>query len=117
MLKKEDILKVEDLKRETVSVPEWGGEVIVRMLTGKERDQFEEWIYYNKSKDKTVNMKNMRARLCALTMIGDDGKRLFPDEDIDLLGQKSAKALDRVFSVAQKLNGIGASDVEELTKN
>ena len=33
------------------------------------------------------------------------------------MGKKGAKALDRVFSVAQKINGISDGDVEELAKN
>ena len=41
ILNKAAILAAEDLKTETVAVPEWGGEVRVRTLTGTERDAFE----------------------------------------------------------------------------
>ena len=41
MLTREQILGSDDLKRQTVAVPEWGGDVFVRMLTGGERDAFE----------------------------------------------------------------------------
>ena len=40
-LNREAILAAEDLPRELVEVPEWGGAVYVRALTGAERDQFE----------------------------------------------------------------------------
>jgi hypothetical protein len=33
------------------------------------------------------------------------------------LGGKSASALDRIFTVAQKLNGLRDEDVDELAKN
>ena len=33
------------------------------------------------------------------------------------LGRKSAKALERVFDVAQRLNGMGADDIKEMAKN
>ena len=118
MLTKETILKADDLKREQVEVPEWGGHVFVRTMTGLERDRFEQFILDSRSSDQKTNLQNVRARLCSLTMCDEAGKRLFSDDaEMLALGQKSAAALDRVFSVAQKLNHIGKQDVEELAKN
>ena len=59
----------------------------------------------------------MRARLVGLTVIDEGGQRLFTDDEVDLLGAKSGAALDRIFAIAQKLNGLSGADVEELTKN
>jgi len=70
-----------------------------------------------KGKNRQNNMANLRARLVALSVVDDKGTRIFTDDDVKALGKKSAKALDRVFSVAQRLNGIGESDVEELAGN
>lgn len=106
-------MKAEDLKRETVPVPEWGGEVIVRTMTGAERDTFESEI----TGKKGVNRDNIRAKLLARVLINEEGKRLFSDNDIADLGDKSGNVLDRLFGIAQNLNGIGAKDVEELEKN
>lgn len=116
-LTKDAILSASDLQREKVSVPEWGGEVWVRTLTGKERDQLEASVVEMKGKVAQANLVNLRAKMCALCMVDDEGTRLFGEADIDALGGKSASALDRVFSVAQKLNGMSADDVEALTKN
>ncbi len=41
LLTKDDILGADDLATEDVEVPEWGGCVRVRALTGTERDAFE----------------------------------------------------------------------------
>jgi hypothetical protein len=41
---------------------------------------------------------------------------LFTDDEISALGSKSAKALDRLFAVSQRLNGIGAEQVEAAKK-
>ena len=68
-------------------------------------------------KDRKVDLTNMRARLVGLTVIDEGGQRLFTDDEVDLLGAKSGAALDRVFAIAQKLNGLSGADVEELTKN
>lgn len=117
MLSKDAILKADDLPKETVKVPEWGGDVVVRSMTGKERDQFEQSIYDTKSASKQTNLANIRARLCAMTMADENGDLLFTMEEAEELGKKSAKALDRVFSVAQKLNGVSSTDVDELAGN
>ena len=114
MLNKDEILKADDLKTETVPVPEWGGDVSIRMLTGSERDSFEASIIGN-GKDK--NFRDIRAKLCARCLVGEDGTRLFSDAEILALGGKSAKPLDRIFDAAQKLNGFTDADVEELEKN
>lgn len=125
ILGRDQILAAQDLEKELVAVPEWGGHVYVRALTGTERDAFEESLVDMKTvrkgrKQETVRqtrLANIRARLCALTMCDEDGKRLFTDGDVEELGKKSASALNRVFEVAQRLSGLTDEDVEELAGN
>lgn len=117
VLTKEQILSSDDLERELVDVPEWGGEVWVRTLRARERDQFEAESLQKKGENYETNFRNLRARLVALTMVDEEGNLLFKGKDVEALGNKSARAMDRVFSVAQRLNGIGKHDIEELTKN
>ena len=117
LLSKTAILAAQDLQTEDVEVPEWGGAVRVRSFTGRERDAFEASMVRGDGRDRKVDLTNMRARLVGLTVIDETGQRLFTDEEADLLGAKSGAALDRVFAIAQKLNGLSGSDVEELTKN
>ena len=111
ILSKDAILDADDLPRETVSVPEWGGEVLVRTMSGTDRDAFEASLL-----EKDGRMENVRARLVALTLCDPQGDRLFDDSEIAALGRKSARALDRVFSVAQRLNGIGVEQVDDAKK-
>lgn len=108
MLTREQILQCDDLPREIIKVPEWGGEVQVRTMTGTDRDAFEASLI-----GKEGRLENVRARLVSLAVCDESGDRLFGDADIAALGAKSAKALDRVFAVAQRLNGIGAEQVEQ----
>ena len=117
LLSKTAILAAQDLQTEDVEVPEWGGAVRVRSFTGRERDAFESSMVRGDGRDRKVDLTNMRARLVGLTVIDETGQRLFTDEEADLLGAKSGAALDRVFAIAQKLNGLSGADVEELTKN
>ena len=117
LLSKTAILAAQDLQTEDVEVPEWGGAVRVRSFTGRERDAFEASMVRGDGRDRRVDLTNMRARLVGLTVIDESGQRLFTDEEADLLGAKSGAALDRVFAIAQKLNGLSGADVEELSKN
>jgi len=112
-LTKDDILRADDLPREEVDVPEWGGAVFVRTMAGVERDAFEQSI----ADESGRNLTNLRARLAVLTVVDADGARIFADADADALGKKSAAGLSRIFDVAQRLNALTNSDVEELEKN
>lgn len=118
LLTKDAILAAEDAVFEDVHVPEWGGTVRVKALSGAERDRFEALITgAGSGKKRRGNWDNVRARLVALTIIDDKGKTIFSPRDVEALGNKSASALDRVFSVAQRLAGITDADVEELEEN
>ena len=115
-LTREQILAAPDIHRETVPVPEWGGEIYVRGLSGTERDKFEASIITIRGTSQDVNMANVRAKLAAMAICDEFGKRLFTDADVKALGEKSASALQRVFAVAQRLSGLGQQDVAELTE-
>lgn len=117
ILSKDDILGADDNKVEPVEVPEWGGVVLIRTISGKERDHFESSCFVGRGRDRRENFANLRARLVRLCAVNEKGEMLFNDDDVKKLGTKSAAALDRVFAKAQKLNGLTNDDVEELTKN
>lgn len=116
-LTKAEILAKDDLVTEDVFVPEWDAWVKVRSLQANERDSFEASTVVRNGKKVTTNLANIRARLCLLCIVDEDGNRVFQDEDTYPLGGKSAAALDRIFTVAQRLNGLRDEDVDELAKN
>ena len=116
ILDKNAILKADDLKKELVNVPEWGGDVYVRGMTGADRDKFEASIVQTRGKDQTLNMVNIRAKLASMTICDEKGNRIFTETDVKDLSNKSAHALQRIFVVAQKLSGIGDDDVKELAE-
>lgn len=117
LLSRDQILGAEDRKTEDVAVPEWGGTVRVRSLSGAERDSYEAHIVQLRADgSKRLNMTNLRGKLVSLSCVAEDGSRLFSDADAEALGDKSAAALERVFDVARKLSGLGEDDVEELAQ-
>ncbi len=121
LLSRDEILAAEDRATEVVEVPEWGGSVTIRALSGTERDRFEtESVSYGRTNQgglqiSGVQTNNVRARLVALSVIDAEGKRMFSDKDVLALGDKSAAALNRVFEAAQQLSRISQRDVEVLT--
>jgi hypothetical protein len=109
-----EILAADDLPREKVECPEWGGHLYIRTLTGKERDAFEASVV---GKGSSTNLVNVRARLVALAGCNDAGEPIFTAAQVDALGDKSAAALSRCFDVASRLNHLSNRDIEELEKN
>jgi hypothetical protein len=104
-----------------VSVPEWGGDVYVRMMSSKERDAFEfaGIAERKKAKKNAVEFtpENVRARLVAATACNEEGNTLFTDDDVAALGEQSCAALDRIWEASSKLNRFTREDAEELVKN
>jgi hypothetical protein len=113
-LGREAILAVQDTPVEVVEVPEWGGSVRVKTLSGAERDQFESAIVQRNGRNVKQNLLNIRARLVAAALVDENGAALFSFDDVEALGRKSARALDRIFGKAQELAGMREQDVEEL---
>lgn len=114
-LTREQVLSAQDCgKFDSVSVPEWGGELRLRVITGAERYRFDE---YRAAKFQGGNDPGPMAFLVALCACDEAGKPLFRPDDIKSLGEKSDAALRRAFDAACKLNGIGLQAVEDAEKN
>jgi len=116
VLSRDEILAVDDITIELVDVPEWGGSVYVKGMTGSERDQFEASVISIDGDNQRVDMRDIRAKLCSKSLCDEGGKNLFTPSDIKELSRKSAVALQRVFKIAQRLSGITDDDVEELAE-
>lgn len=115
---RDGILNAVDTKIEFCECPEWPCDVYVKNLTGEERDEFEGSLLKKDNNGKRVlAYSDLRAKLVARTACDETGKRLFSDSDIALLTKKSAAPLQRIFEKAQKLSGLSAEDVTELTED
>lgn len=115
LLTAEQILKSSDLPTEDIDVPEWGGTVRIRVLNGHERNAFENML---ERVDGRLNRDdNLRVKLSAMSMVGEDGKQLFTVAQVTALAGKSAIALDRVYAAALRLNGMSKEGREDVRKN
>ncbi|MBF0583298.1 MAG: hypothetical protein HQL80_03570 [Magnetococcales bacterium] len=111
ILDRREILDCQDLQTVDVMVPEWGGTVRVRMMSGLERDAFEARLRAGEG------MNGARALLVALCAVDEGGARLFAEQDAVVVNSKAGFVLDRIATVAMKLNRIGESGTEEAEKN
>jgi len=115
---KEWLLTSVSLRREWVSLPELGADngTWVREMTGTERDQYESDSRKAVGTDTDglpryeFNTVNVRARVAAMCICDEAGKSLLGPADAAALGNQSAAALDRVFTVAMRLSGIIGGD-------
>lgn len=117
-LTRDEILKIDDLKREEVAIPEWSGSIFVRELTGAERSElFGLWKDDNAAEKQVQDSFAIIVNTVRLTACDHDGKPLFSADDILAIRNRNAKVLDRIYKAAARLNGFGAEGIEEAKKN
>ena len=124
-LSAEQILNADDLAHEDVKVPEWADKktgvdtVRVRELPGTERDKFEaQFVGKDGASVRAEGLEGFRARLAAASIVDAEGNKLFRSvAEVKRLGEKSARALQRVCDVATRLSKMSDEDIKELTGN
>ena len=121
-LSRDGILAAKDIQTETVPVPEWGDEVIIRGLTGEELDDYQasrrQFRNAGTPQQELIYVQtNARATLLAKCIVDENGERLFTDQDAGLLGMKNGKVLDRLYDVAARLSGLSNEEQEAMEGN
>ncbi len=114
LLSKEAILAAQDLETQDIEVPQWGGVVRVRVMTGADREAFYQSIQDLDPKSKVRRISMLLIALCA---VDEEGNRLFTEEDVETLARKSSKAIERVAKAIVRLNRLNEEAVEEAEKN
>jgi len=99
----EEILATDDLVIKELNIPEWGGIVRFRTMSGGESLQFQE----ENKEDKTTSW----IRIFSKCAVDENGQRLFTDKQMDALLKKSTKVFLTVQTFLIKLNGMGKDNV------
>jgi hypothetical protein len=117
-LNREDILKAEDVQTREVDVPEWGGTVLVRGLSGYDRDAYQASMMQMQADGQAIpELGNMTAKMVARAVVDEAGVPLFNELDVGRLGQKSGAALARVYDAAMEMSGMTAKAVAAAEGN
>lgn len=111
------ILEADDRKTKTVNVPEWGGDVTIRELSGTDRDALEAAAVIRRGDRVEPNPIGTRARLVAKGLVNEDGSRVFTDAQAMKLSEKNGAVLDRLFDEIVALSGMGAGAVADAEGN
>jgi hypothetical protein len=122
-LNRDAILGAVDVQTEKTDVPEWGGEVIIRGLTGDELDAFQGSIRQfrpsldGKGMEPVLIQEGMRAKLLVKCLVDENGERLFTDQDAPALGAKAGAVIDRLYDIAASLSGLSEEEKAVLEGN
>ena len=122
-LTRDAILGARDTVYEDVEV--WGGTVRVRCMTALEHDRYDQdQIKIQQAENRAerrakgigikYNRENIRATACAACIVDADGAQVFTTADIQALGDKSAKEIEKIFDVIVRLSGIDADMDDEI---
>lgn len=98
------------LKRERVSVPEWGVEVEVRELNAKDR------LLLHKANTKAPE-KHIAHWIIATVFESDTGKPVFSEGDADAVMELAYGPLSDVFAKVLELAGVDTKAEEAAEKN
>lgn len=114
LLTRDQILVARDVGHTDIEVPEWGGSVRLRAMTASARDTFEQKVHQSAKDGSPATVRALMAVMC---IVGPDDQPMFTLEDVQALGDKSGKALDRIYDAVTKLNALTSKEMEELEKN
>lgn len=111
-LTREQIMGLNDLKPTVYEVPEWGGSVNLRVMTGHEKLQYD---LFQQQKDPEPLFADVIALLVSMVVVDDNNEPIFhsPDE----VKQRNAQVIERLFFEAVRVNAANPSAVEDLAKN
>lgn len=107
-LTREQILAARsDRKPVRLEVPEWGGEVYVRVLSAKDQMRLSDG---GKPEDLPV-------RVLLYALVDENNIRIFGDDDLDELAAEDFTVIMKVFSVVATLNGLSNKELEAAVES
>ncbi len=122
MLNRDQILNAKDRAQEVISIPEWGGDVMITALSVRDRSLvLSEWARLGTAQkdggDPAVAMLEIKLRLVALSVTDAEGVPLFSLDDLTALATKSNQAIGVISDAAITLNKFFVSATEDAAKN
>lgn len=114
-LKAADLLAPRDLPYEDVEVPEWGGWVRVRTLTGGERGQYQDVLCtYDAAGNQHISLGAAAVALVILSMIDSEtGARLFSFDQIAAASNAlPAAGFAKLAPICRKLSKLDEEDAK-----
>lgn len=110
------------MRREPVTVPglDLPEPLFVREMTASEYDEFEASRFKVIGNKVRTDLENTRARVIVVCCVDGQGKQVFAESDIRLVGELRKPLADAIYEAAAQLNGLGGrkdSDEDDTLKN
>lgn len=103
---RDKILAANDIPSQTVTIPEWDVELVVKGMSAGDRITLMQNAY-----DQETGQVNMAAVypdvVVACLMDPDTNEPVFSEQDKSLLMSKSSAAIEQIASIGLQLSGIG----------
>jgi len=110
-LSRDVVHNINDEKYEVVYVDEWGGNVRLYVMNGRERLAIEERFMQADTPKLDVFIY-----LLALCLKDENGQRIFLDDEVNKLGEKSSSVTSKLIAKCLELNGLSPAVKEEIKK-
>jgi len=114
MLSREEILAADDLPREPVPVPEWGGDIWVSMVPAGDMQAYARW--YGEAKE-AGDTSQSEARIVVMCACDRAGAALFDPDDVPAVAAKNPEVIRRLAAAALRVNDATDKAGEELEGN
>ena len=107
----ESILQSDDFTFADVDVPEWGGTVRIRSMSGAQRATLR--------KALEAGTETGDEMVCVMCIVDEDGNRIFNSSQIEALRKKNTNAITRIAMRALEISGMRNPQkaVEDAEKN
>lgn len=115
MLSREEIRSIDKQGRRTVTVPQWGGDVLIRGMTVIEQEGY--WDIVDDSKKGITAPAGKRGSVLYSCCINEDGSSFWKPEDAAWLGSEAnAGAVDLVYNEIVDLSGFSTKAQSGIAK-
>lgn len=123
MLLRDQILNRKAGRFETVAVPEWGGDVMIKALCVRDRSVIETEfarlgrLIRSDQAEAVAALFTLQLTMVALSVVDADGVAQFTLDDVVALSEQEPDAIRTISDAASALNGFGSSASEDAAKN
>lgn len=111
LLSKGQIFASEDIQSKIINVPQWNGDVKIKVMSIEEQIEFEK---LNKEKKHESDVIFAMLYLCC---VDEDGNKLFDKKDLPEMQKKSSAVILKLFKECLDLNSLNENDLEKQAKN
>jgi hypothetical protein len=102
-----------------IEIPNMGN-VYIRKWSGKDRAKFLQASISVDSGNVDVKYEKIfdnMALVVALSLCDESGKRMFNDDEIDIVGDLDADVIQTIYQASLEMNSLAPKSIEEAAKN